>query len=154
MIRFSRNPRRLFFLLILAAGILAMMACGQKKSADDKTGDGTGSEFVRRVAKVLRNDEASWPAEIPDDVPAFAEGRITAVRKAVTADGASWTIHLAGVEEGSFERYFGELKDAGWDTTFTPLETSGSATARKESFVLTLNWEGTEGSLVVQLSST
>jgi len=153
MIRFSGNPRRLLFVFILAAGLLAFLACGQK-AADDKTGDGTGSELVRRVAKVVRNDEASWPAEIPDDVPAFAEGRITTVRRAVTADGTSWTIHLAGVEEGGFVRYFGELKSAGWDTTVTSFETSGTATARKESFALDLNWDGGEGSLVVQLSGS
>jgi hypothetical protein len=153
MIRISGYIKGLLFLLILAAGLLALLACGQK-AADDKTGDGTGSEFIRRVAKIVRNDEASWPAEIPDDVPAFAEGRITAVRKAVTADGTSWTIHLAGVEQGGFERYFGELKTAGWDTTVTPFEASGSATARKESFDLTLNWDGSEGSLVVQLTAS
>lgn len=146
----SAKSSRTLLVLILAAGILAFLACGQK-AADDKTGDETNSDLVRRLAKIVRNDETSWPAELPDDVPAFAEGRITAVRKAVTPDGTSWTIHLAGVEEGGFVRYFGELKSDGWDTTVTPLETSGSATARKESFALTLNWDGSEGTLVVQL---
>jgi hypothetical protein len=148
MIRSLGNQGRLFSGLLLAAGLLALLSCGPK-AADDKTGDETGSDIVRRVAKIVRNDEASWPDEIPDDVPAFTEGRITAVRKAVTAAGTSWTIHLAGVEEGGFVRYFGELKNSGWDTTVAPLETSGSATARKESFELTLSWDGGEGSLIV-----
>jgi hypothetical protein len=149
----SGKSSRVLFLLVLTAGILAATACGQK-AADDKVSDETGSDLVRRVAKIVRNDEASWPVEIPDDVPEFSEGRITSAQKALTPSGTSWTIHLAGVEEGGFVRYMGELKGAGWDTTIASLETSGSATARKESFALTLSWELSGGTLVIQMSAS
>jgi hypothetical protein len=145
-----RLPRAII-LAATGAAVLVFAACGG--SDRGRASDRAVSDFVQRVNKVVRNDQAAWPEEIPDDVPPFDQGRIVSVVKGLTPNGTSWTLHLAGVEEGGFEAYRQELASSGWETENTVQQGGGRFTARVESFSLRLDYQGERGTLVVRLDT-
>ena len=144
---------RIAFLSLLAVGLLFLIGCGQKAPHDETTDQGA-QDIIGKVAKVVRNDEAAWPVEIPPDVPEFTQGKISAAQKSVTASGAKWVMVLSEVDEGGFSAYADELKYGGWEVTGTLLEKSGTWSATRESFNLTLTFDGNTGRLTVQMSAS
>jgi hypothetical protein len=136
----------------LAALVLALAACGSRADKDQST-EKTVQDFVHRVNKIVRNDEASWPDDVPDGVPEFTQGKIVSAQKGLTANGTSWTICVSEVEEGGFDAYFDSLKSGGWETTIVKSEGGGSYSARTESLGLSLNFSGDQGTLVIRLTT-
>jgi len=137
---------------IVAALLLACFGCGAKAERD-KPADQAVSDFVHRVNQIVKNDRASWPQEVPDDVPPFTRGIIVSADKALTVNGTSWTIRIADADEGSWDAYANELRDAGWEATVVKSDSGGHCSARRESLGLTLNFSGSRGTLVVRLTS-
>ncbi len=137
---------------IVAALLLVCFGCGAKAERD-KTADQAVSDFVRRVNQIVKNDRASWPQEVPDDVPPFTRGTIVSADKALTADGTSWTILITDAEEGSWDAYADALRETGWEATVVKSDSGGSCSARRESLGLTLNFSGSRGTLVVRLTT-
>ena len=142
--------RHIAFLSLIVVGLLFLIDCG-RKAPNDETTDQGAQDVIGRVAKVVRNDEAAWPVEIPPDVPEFTQGKISAAQKSVTARGAKWVMILSEVEEGGFSAYADELKCGGWEVTGTVLEKSGTWSATREGFNLTLTFEGNTGRLTVEM---
>lgn len=135
----------------LAAVLLICAACGSKDSAS--SAEKTAADFTRRINRIVRPGETSWPNDLPDDVPTFTQGRIVFAQKGLTADGTQWTVRVAGVEEGGFGEYIDSLRSAGWDASTTETDAGGECTAAKESLSLSLSYRGGEGTLTIVLKS-
>jgi hypothetical protein len=144
-----KNTRVILFSL-LAVGLLFLAGCG-RKAANDETTDQGAQDMISKVAKIVRNDEAVWPVDIPPDVPEFTQGRLSAAQKSVTAAGARWVMVVTDVEEGGFSAYADDLKSGGWEVTGTVLENSGTWSATREGFNLTLTFDGNKGRLTVEM---
>ncbi|MCJ7612402.1 MAG: hypothetical protein MUP19_09070, partial [Candidatus Aminicenantes bacterium] len=71
---------------IVAALLLVCFGCGAKAERDKAAGQAV-SDFVHRVNQIVKNDRASWPQEVPDDVPPFTRGIIVSADKALTVNG-------------------------------------------------------------------
>jgi hypothetical protein len=129
---------------------LVLEGCGPK-AGKDRSGEQEVRDFTRRVNKIIRPEETVWPEDVPEGVPEFTQGRIVSTQKGLTADGTSWTISVAGVEEGGFDAYLESLRDAGWEATLARTDDGGVVSAATESLDLRLTFNGDHGTLVVRM---
>ena len=147
------RPTLKWLIAALAAAALLAGAAACSRSAREKETAQAVSDFAERVDRIVRNDEAAWPPDLPEDVPPFTRAAILSADKALTANGTSWTIRLADVEEGAFDAYFSALSGSGWETTTDRSGPGGRYVAHRESFNLTLHFNGNRGTLVVRMIS-
>jgi len=152
MNRDTRQTLKGMIAVLAAAALLAGSAACSRSAREKETAQAV-SDFAERIDRIVRNDEASWPPDLPEDVPPFTRAAILSADKALTANGTSWTIRLSDVEEGAFDAYFGALDASGWATTTTQFGPDGRYEAHRESFELVLSFSGKQGTLVVRLIS-
>ncbi len=144
-----------------AAAIVALLIFGfglaacAPKACKDRTAEQEREvrDITRRVNAIVRPEETVWPADLPEGVPEFTQGRIVSTQEGLTANGTSWTIAVAGVEEGGFDAYLGLLRDAGWETNLASTDGGGVISAATESLDLKLNFAGNRGTIVIRMKT-
>ena len=134
-------------LLILGLGLAACVP----KACKDRSGEQEVRDATSRINKKVSPEAYAWPQDLPEGIPEFTQGRVAGASKGLTANGTSWTINLADVEEGAFDAYFESLQSAGWQTDISRTDDSGTYTASTESLDLKLTFSGNQGTLVVRL---
>ncbi len=81
----------------------------------------------------------SWPAEIPDHIPEFTEGKIIMVNTQQMTDVMGWVIVFEEVPENVLNKYKDELTDKGFTTKMTTLfEDKGNVIAEKEDWIVSI----------------
>lgn len=137
------------FVVLLVVCLIAG-ACGTK-ACKDRSGEQEVRDVTRRVNEIVRPQEAAWPADMPEGVPEFTQGRIVSTLEGLTPNGTSWTVAVADVEEGGFDAYLGSLRDAGWEATLVPTDAGGTISASTESLDLKLSFSANRGTIVVRM---
>ena len=148
-----RRVKPAVFVFMAVVVMLAVFAaCGSRSSRDEEAARAV-AHLVEKVDGIVRNDDAVWPPDLPEDVPQFTGGTILRTDKGLTANGTSWTVRLADLEEDACDAYISALQGSGWETTAVRSGSSGRYTARWESFDLTLDVNGKRGTLIVRMAS-
>ena len=76
-----------------------------------------------------------WPKEIPNDVPKFTKGKITAVTSQEMDGADNWAIIFEDVSENAIEDYKTTLKGKGFKIIFTTTAgTGGHMAAEKDNY--------------------
>lgn len=60
-------------------------------------------------------ETVAWPTKIPGDVPVFKYGKIDATLAAPGGGEGDVAIQFREVEEGAYDKYEQDLKNAGWE---------------------------------------
>jgi len=124
-------------------------ATGQKADVDlskEKTVIETSAGRMEIDSKTT-----TWPAEIPDDVPEFKDGKIKAVTSSNMDNTTSWNIVYEEVADGFLEKYDAKLKEKGFETVLTKIgDKGGSIQAENEKYSVFLM--GGEGNLSLGIS--
>ncbi len=142
--------------LILALGT-AVSSCGfgskktgeklLEKAIEKETGENADVDISGEKAVIETDkgrlefdpDNASWPGEIPDEIPEFKYGKITGVITSSMEEGDSWNVIFEEVEEGYIDKYNAELKQKGFETTFMKIgEQGGSITVDNDNYTIFL----------------
>ncbi len=133
--------------LCLVAGACAPKACKDRAAEQEQA----VRDATRRVNDIVRPEETVWPADMPEGVPEFTQGRIVSTQEGLTPNGTSWTIAVADVEEGGFDAYLALLRDAGWEAALVPADAGGTISATTESLDLKLSFSGNRGTIIVRM---
>lgn len=124
-------------------------ATGQKADIDiseEKTVIETGSGSVEVDSKAN-----SWPDEIPDEIPEFTYGKISAVTTSNIDGIKAWNIVFEEVKDGFIDKYDAKLKEKGFETVTMKMgEKGGSITGENEKY--TIFMMGGEGNLSFAVS--
>ena len=85
-----------------------------------------------------------WPKEIPNDVPKFTKGKITAVTSQEMDGADNWAIIFEDVSENAIEDYKTTLKGKGFKIIFTTTAgTGGHMAAEKDNYnVMVMSADG------------
>jgi len=75
-------------------------------SGSVKVGTGDGS--------IDLNQNSTWPADMPSDVPQFTYGKVAFSSKIDSGNTKGWTVTIENVPSGSLEKYKKDLEAKGW----------------------------------------
>jgi hypothetical protein len=90
----------------------------------NKQGSGT-IEF--KGGKMELGKAATWPADMPSEVPKITYGKVVAVTKSEINNKKGWNIVLEGFDSNAAEKYKAELKNNGWNVMQTTNSTEGGS---------------------------
>ena len=143
------HPKRVFLLILSLFVMTAFYSC--KKSAE-KASEKMIEESIGDDATVDIDDEKitietdqgkfttdakakEWPKEIPNDVPKFTKGKITAVTTQEMGASNNWVIIFGDISENAIEDYKTTLKSEGFTIVFsTTAGTGGHMAAEKDKY--------------------
>ncbi len=81
----------------------------------------------------------SWPDGIPDEVPEFTFGKVTAVTTTKMDDYQGWNVIFDEVGEGFIDKYDAKLKEKGFETVSMKVgDKGGSISAESGKFSILL----------------
>ncbi|MBM3161851.1 MAG: hypothetical protein FJZ79_00615 [Chlorobi bacterium] len=128
---FPRKAAASFFLMVS----VALLSSCQKKAEDvilekvieQSTGSdvdlntGSGKISIETEGKKFEvtQNKATWPEDMPADVPRFASGIIRMATRTQTGDTDGWSVTIEQVPANSLREYDALLKKAGFETSLT-----------------------------------
>ena len=159
MKKLNAIPTKQIFLVILS--LFVMTAFYSCKKASEKASEKMIEKSVGDDATVDIDDEkitietdegkfttdakaTDWPKEIPNDVPKFTKGKITAVTTQEINGSNNWVIIFEDVSENAIEDYKTTLKSKGFKIIFTTTAgTGGHMAAEKDNYnVMVMSADG------------
>ena len=165
-------PRILGLVLILAAGLIVIAACGKKTPAE-KTTEGMISEMVQKATEgkadidfksgqitvktpdgnaVITSGGGTWPADLPEDITRFKAGSILTSTNTQTPNGRTWTVVFGGAGAEEAAAYIGDLKGDGWNVVMTSDVPGGTFTQlQKENYFIQLTYTANERNLAMNV---
>jgi hypothetical protein len=96
---------------------------------------------------VIKTDEGTfttdatkheWPAEIPNDVPEFRNGKIVIVNTQDMVEGQNWVVIFEDVTQEAIENYKKELEDNNFKINFTTTAGSGTHFAAEKGKIVVM----------------
>jgi hypothetical protein len=162
---------RNFSMLLAVFTVAGMLISCQKKAGEEilekaieqSTGknaeidvDGQNVTIETEGKKVeIQAKGASWPDEIPKDVPLFPYGKIKGVTRTETPEGLSWGVVVDQVPDNIVRNYEEKLKSNGFQTSSMLMSTEdgqgGSITGEKDNISIVLMTGNGNASISVNL---
>ncbi|MBN2458446.1 hypothetical protein JXB31_04930 [Candidatus Woesearchaeota archaeon] len=122
--------KKIYFigLSIMLLGLLFLSGCGNKET---ETNTNQESELQN-----LDSTTATWPADMPKQVPKFTYGAITGSEVGMD----SWIVDFENVNPDAMDKYVSDLKSGGWTASF--MEINGMMTGKhSEGFSISGNYD-------------
>lgn len=96
-------------------------AIEQSTGSDVELNTGSGRVSIESDGQKIEIQQqgATWPDDMPSDVPKFAYGTLKAVTRTQTGGADAWTVTCEDVPENSIKAYEALLKSRGFETTLT-----------------------------------
>jgi len=157
-----------FMMAVLALALFLMNGCSGKKSEEQiaekiiKESTGKDAEVKMREGKIEiegkdfkseMSETTVWPADMFEDVPEFAFGKIERVLKSTEETGMrKFNIYFVDVEQDALGKYADALKKSGWQARVMQMgDKGGMLTAEKGELALNFPFslEKKSGTLVV-----
>jgi hypothetical protein len=151
--------------LLLAAGLLVVAACGRKtpsekageKMLSDMLSKATGSKTQVDLRKgeikvktadgdaVITSGGGTWPANLPEEIPQFRAGAILQSTNHQRENGTSWMVMYRDVEADALDAYIEDLKSDGWTVMLTTETGNGKYTQLQTGhFMMTVTYTADE----------
>jgi len=139
---------RVFIILILAL-LTTSYSCkkASEKKAEKMIEKSIGNEATVDIDKekiTIQTEDGKfisdvnakiWPIEIPEDIPIFADGKVTAVSNQEMDDSNNWVIIFEDIPKNALENYKTKLKGEGYTIVFsTSAGTGGHVAAEKGDY--------------------
>ena len=155
------NEKHTKRVLLVILSLFVMTAFYSCKKASEKASEKMIEKSIGADASVDIDDEkitietdegkfttdakaTSWPKEIPNDVPQFTKGKITAVTTQEMNGANNWVMIFGDVSENAIEDYQTTLKGEGFNIVFTTTAgTGGHMAAEKDNYsVMVMSADG------------
>ena len=143
------HTKRVFLLLLSLFVMTAFYSCKkstekasekmiEKSIGDDATVDIDDEKITIETDEGKFSTDAKakeWPKEIPNDVPKFTKGKVTAVTSQEMGASNNWVIIFGDISENAIEDYKTTLKSEGFTIVFsTTAGTGGHMAAEKGNY--------------------
>lgn len=143
------NCKRVFLVILAMSLITTFYSC---KKASEKAGEKMIEKSIGDDVEVDIDDEKItietkegkfttdarakvWPKEIPDDVPEFTNGKVSAVTTQEMGASNNWVIIFGDVPENALEDYKTKLKGEGFTIVFSTVAgMGGHMAAEKDNY--------------------
>lgn len=131
----------IFILMVAVAGIGFFIAkrVQQKVGITNMHIDKQGSGKIEfQGGQIELGKTATWPTDMPSDVPEFTYGKVKMVTKSEVENKKGWNILLEEVTADAPEKYKADLKNSGWSikATTTVSDQGGSIMAEQDKLQL------------------